>query len=140
MKKEVDYILISELPSEDQEPFQKWLSVRARPVIEEEGTNSMDYCWRLDYERWKSFHKIQGYASECVQCDDTKTSIPAKRDDFIRDGWEHATRQAHENGDDKMLMDMSDAKWNLNESLKDVNDDNIHPEINTGDSVGEEDW
>jgi len=140
MKKGKDYILISELPSEEQELFQKWLYGKTRPIIEEEGVNSMDCCYKLDYERWRAYHKIQEYGSECVQYDGTTTSVITKMDDLLRDGWESAAKKAHEGGDDDMLMDKCDKKWNLNDLLKDVNEDNIHPENNTGDSVGEEDW
>ena len=38
------------------------------------------------------------------------------------------------------IMDKYDKNWNLNDLLKDINEDNIHPENNSGDSVGEEDW
>ncbi len=63
-----------------------------------------------------------------------------KGNDILRDGWEFAAKQAHENGDDEMLMDMCDVKYNLNELLKDISDNQIHPEINTGDSIGKEGW
>lgn len=63
-----------------------------------------------------------------------------KGNDFLRNGWESAAKQVHENGDDEILMDMCDSKFNLNELLKDISDNQIHLEINTGDSIGEEDW
>ena len=138
MKKGEDYILISELPIEEQNPFQKWLLGKTRSIIEEEGINSMDCCYKLDYERWQAFHKIQEYGSECVQCDSTKISTPVKTNEFLRDGWESAAKQAHENGDDEILMDMCDTKYNLNELLKDISDNQIHPDIDKGDPQGGE--
>lgn len=56
----------------------------------------------------------------------------------MRDGQEFAAKQTHENGDNEMLMDTCDTKYNLNELLKDICDDKIHPEIHTGDLIGEE--
>jgi hypothetical protein len=63
-----------------------------------------------------------------------------KGNDILRDGWESAAKQAHENGDDEMLMDICVTKYNVNELLKNISDDQIHQEINTGDSTGKEDW
>lgn len=120
MRKGIDYILISELPNEDQEPFRKWLFGKTRPIVEVEGVNSMDCCYKLDYERWRAFHKIQEYGSECVQYEESRPSIPEK--------------------DDEKLKDKCDSNWNLTELLKNVNDENTHSETKTGDSVGEEDW
>ncbi|MCY1636387.1 hypothetical protein NQ163_18610 [Marinifilum sp. D737] len=121
MRKGIDYILISELPGEEQKPFQKWLYGKTRPIIDEVSIDPMDCCYKLDYERWRAFHKIQEYSSECVQFDDTKKSVST--------------------GDDaEMLMANSDKESNLNDLLKDINEDNIHSETNTGDSVGDENW
>ncbi|WP_421920423.1 hypothetical protein [Marinifilum sp.] len=80
MKKGKDYILIPEIPNEDQEPFQKWLWGKTRPIIEEEGINSMNCCYKLDYERWKSFHKTQEYGSKNILCDGANTSSHVKGD------------------------------------------------------------
>ncbi|WP_421917897.1 hypothetical protein [Marinifilum sp.] len=121
MKKGKDYILISELSSEEQEPFQKWLYGKDKPIIDDERIDPKDCCYKLDYEKWRAFHKTQEYSSECVQFDD------AIKSDSIE-------------GDAEMLMPNSDKKRGLNDLLKDVDQDNIHSETNTGDSIGKEDW
>lgn len=46
-----DYILISELPEEQREPFDKWMRGQTCPVIEGVDTNDAVYPW--DYQRWK---------------------------------------------------------------------------------------
>lgn len=52
-----NYIVISELPEEQQAPLRTWLVGQTMPVIQEEGKNAYDCCWRRDYEKWLSYWK-----------------------------------------------------------------------------------
>jgi len=53
-KKNTDYIIISELPQEEQEPFKKWLIVHSVPDIKSGWIGTAVSCvWVEDYESWK---------------------------------------------------------------------------------------
>jgi len=50
--KNYDYIVISELPEEQQEPLKKWLYGQTLPIVYEEGKNSHNCCYKWDYLTW----------------------------------------------------------------------------------------
>ena len=52
MKKNVDYIVIPELPIQQQAPLCKWLSGQTVPIVEEEGENKDKCCYIWDYKQW----------------------------------------------------------------------------------------
>lgn len=52
MKKNIDYVVISELSEIVQKPFREWLINKPRPIIEEEGDNQLDCAYQFDYDRW----------------------------------------------------------------------------------------
>jgi hypothetical protein len=58
MKNQKGYVVISELPLDQQEPFKKWLINQTLPVIPEEGTNSHNCAYSWDYEHWFSHWSI----------------------------------------------------------------------------------
>lgn len=56
-EKNVNYIVIEELPEDQQEPFSKWLYGQTVPIIESEGDHHCAYKW--DYDLWlEQFHTI----------------------------------------------------------------------------------
>jgi len=46
------YVVISELPIEQQEPFKKWLIWQTCPAVEGEGENKYNCAYIWDYESW----------------------------------------------------------------------------------------
>lgn len=48
------YIIISELPPEQQSPFKKWLVGQTRPVVEEAGEDKYNCAYIWDYKNWFS--------------------------------------------------------------------------------------
>lgn len=52
MRKNIDYIVIPELPQEEQEPFLKWVTGKTMPDIAEEGDNRYQCFFKRDYDRW----------------------------------------------------------------------------------------
>lgn len=54
-EKQKFYIVIPELPKEQQEPFSNWLRNQTAPVIEEEGENRFNCAYRSDYNKWLSY-------------------------------------------------------------------------------------
>jgi hypothetical protein len=57
MIKNVDYIVISELPEEEQKPFRKWLVGQTLPLIEEESKNKYNCAYKWDYDKWLSYYR-----------------------------------------------------------------------------------
>jgi hypothetical protein len=49
-----NYIVIPELPKEEQEPFNKWLSGQTCPLVEAEGENKFKCAYIGDYRQWKT--------------------------------------------------------------------------------------
>ena len=48
------YIVISDLPIEQQEPFKKWLIGQTCPAIDTEGKNKYNCAYVWDYKYWLS--------------------------------------------------------------------------------------
>lgn len=46
------YIVIADLPVEQQAPLNQWLIGQTREVIEEEGENKYNCCFYSDYSNW----------------------------------------------------------------------------------------
>jgi hypothetical protein len=46
------YIVIAELPIEQQAPLNEWLRNQTREAIEHEGENKCNCCFYHDYLRW----------------------------------------------------------------------------------------
>jgi hypothetical protein len=55
MEKNIDYVVIPELPQEHQQPFIEWLTGQTIPLIEGEGENSMKCAYKWDYDKWLSY-------------------------------------------------------------------------------------
>lgn len=55
MTKGEDYIVISELPEEQQEALKKWLIGQTMPVVEQEGENAHNCCYRRDYDHFLAY-------------------------------------------------------------------------------------
>lgn len=53
-----NYVVIAELPQEQQEPFNKWLIGQTRPAIETEGDNKYNCAYRWDYDKWLKWHYV----------------------------------------------------------------------------------
>lgn len=53
MKKNKDYVVITELPEEEQTPFVRWLAGQTRPLIEAEKENKWNCAYAWDYKCWK---------------------------------------------------------------------------------------
>ena len=47
-----DYVVIPELPKEQQKPLWKWLVGQTMPIVEEEGENARECCFKWDYDQW----------------------------------------------------------------------------------------
>ncbi|GJQ44044.1 MAG: hypothetical protein JETCAE03_35420 [Ignavibacteriaceae bacterium] len=47
------YIVIQEMDEPDRTLFNEWLVGQTRPIVEEEGRNSMRCAYLDDYDRWK---------------------------------------------------------------------------------------
>ena len=54
MKKNIDYILISELPEEQQLIFTHWLRGQTCPVVE--GEKDSDCAYKHDYDLWLKYY------------------------------------------------------------------------------------
>lgn len=52
MTKNVDYIVIPELPEEQRVPLWTWLFNQTVPVVAAEGENAYECCYKWDYDRW----------------------------------------------------------------------------------------
>lgn len=52
MRKNVDYIVISDLPIDQQRPFENWLKGQSMPMIESEGESRYKCAYKWDYDRW----------------------------------------------------------------------------------------
>ena len=52
--KGIHYLVVPELPLEEQIPLLMWLNGQTCPVIETEGINARKCCFVGDYECWKS--------------------------------------------------------------------------------------
>jgi hypothetical protein len=52
MEKNKDYIVITELPIEQQKPLNDWLYGQSAPIIEKEGINKYNCCFKWDYDTW----------------------------------------------------------------------------------------
>lgn len=52
MTKNIDYIVIPELPEEQREPLRKWLIGQTRPTVFAEGENAHNCCYKWDYDNW----------------------------------------------------------------------------------------
>ena len=46
------YIVIADLPAEQQAPLNQWLVGQTREAIEEEGENKYNCCFYHDYSNW----------------------------------------------------------------------------------------
>ncbi len=57
MQKGKEYIVIDELPEEQQAPLRKWLIGQTVPVILQEGENAHDCCYLWDYNKWLTYWK-----------------------------------------------------------------------------------
>lgn len=55
--KNINYIVISELPQEQQEPFNNWLFGQTRPLVEQEGENARNCAYKSDYNIWLNHWK-----------------------------------------------------------------------------------
>ena len=50
----IGYVVILDLPENEQVPFTKWLDGQTRPIVEQEGLERKSYCaYKWDYDRWK---------------------------------------------------------------------------------------
>lgn len=47
-----NYVVISELPIEQQEPFKKWLIGQTCPAMGNEGENKYNCAYAWDYKHW----------------------------------------------------------------------------------------
>lgn len=57
MEKGKDYIVISELPEEQQAALREWLVGQTLPVVPAEGDKANDCCYRRDYDRFFTYWK-----------------------------------------------------------------------------------
>lgn len=55
--KGVDYVVITELPKEQQVQLTKWLAGQTRPLIQDEEGRVLSVCYRWDYEDWLEHYK-----------------------------------------------------------------------------------
>jgi hypothetical protein len=53
------YIVVADLPLEQQVPLNEWLKGQTREAIEEEGENKYNCCYYTDYSNWYE-HWIKG--------------------------------------------------------------------------------
>jgi hypothetical protein len=52
INKKEHYVVIPLLPTEQIEPFSKWLHGQTVPVIAEEGEYANQCAWLWDYKKW----------------------------------------------------------------------------------------
>jgi hypothetical protein len=52
--KNVDYVVIPDLPEKERAPLKEWLRGQTRPVIEAEGEHARACCYKWDYDRFKT--------------------------------------------------------------------------------------
>ena len=52
LNKYAPYIVIADLPAEQQTPLNEWLKNQTREAIEEEGENKYNCCFYHDYNNW----------------------------------------------------------------------------------------
>lgn len=57
MIKNVDYIVVNELPEIQQELFNKWMVGQTRPLVESEGDNKFNCAFKWDYDRWFAYYR-----------------------------------------------------------------------------------
>jgi hypothetical protein len=55
MIKDIDYVVIPELPKEQQEPFNKWLIGQTLPIVEKEGVFKYKCAYKWDYDKWLAY-------------------------------------------------------------------------------------
>lgn len=51
-QKGVHYVVIPELPEEQQALFTKWLDGQTVPIVGEEGENKFKCAYKWDYDQW----------------------------------------------------------------------------------------
>lgn len=49
------YVVIPELPENEQKPFSDWLTGQTLPIIDSEGENAYNCAWKWDYDKWKAY-------------------------------------------------------------------------------------
>lgn len=49
------YVVIPELPEEQQRPFSEWLIGQTLPVIDDEGENRYNCAYKWDYDKWLAY-------------------------------------------------------------------------------------
>ncbi|MFA6402414.1 MAG: hypothetical protein WCX31_12450 [Salinivirgaceae bacterium] len=52
MIKDVNYIVIPELPMEQQNPFLEWLYLKQCPIVAKEGENANNCAYKWDYDEF----------------------------------------------------------------------------------------
>jgi hypothetical protein len=57
MIKNIDYVVISEIPEIQQERFKYWLRGQTQPIIEEEGDNKFDCAYKWDYDKFLAYYR-----------------------------------------------------------------------------------
>ena len=55
MQKNIDYIVVEELPAEQQAPFMNWLQGQTISVIPAEADKAFKCCEKSKYDLWLSF-------------------------------------------------------------------------------------
>jgi hypothetical protein len=58
----MNYVVITKLPIEQQAPFNKWLFGQTCPLVEEEGEDKMNCAYKVDYDRWLAYWKLDAEA------------------------------------------------------------------------------
>ena len=56
--KEGGYVVIHELPKEQQEPFKLWLEGQTVPIVEDEGENKLWCAFKYDYDKFLRSWKV----------------------------------------------------------------------------------
>ena len=56
--KNVHYVVVKELPMDLQYKFEEWLSGKRRPIIFNEGDNSLDCAYQFDYKEFLTHLEI----------------------------------------------------------------------------------
>ena len=56
--KNTHYVVLSELPDEVKDKFEKWLTGKTRPLIESEGDRMFDCAYYSDYEKFLSGYLV----------------------------------------------------------------------------------
>jgi hypothetical protein len=56
--KNVDYVVVKELPEAMQDKFEQWLSGKRRPIIFNEGDNFCECAYYSDYKEFLTYFAI----------------------------------------------------------------------------------